>query len=286
LFSATESWHWRFVDPDGTVLARESDSFGSRDAARAGVADVAEMVADADTHVVGDVFVQIDRQGDRWLWRLRDRSRDVLATTTESWDDHTAARADANTFVDAAGDAPVFDLESPAFRLDDADDGWRWRLVTADRRVLAESESTLDGRAEAESAVRRTRRLAAEADALELEPVSYELVEDEDGWRWYLVDDDAVVARDAEPRQTRVAAKRAMETTRTVVAQASLLEFETAAFELHEETGTWHWRLIDEDGETLARSISDYESRRAARESLDAVKRHAPSAGAVVADVD
>jgi uncharacterized protein YegP (UPF0339 family) len=286
VFPTAEAWHWRFVDTDGSVLAREADPFAGRDAAHAGVADVVELVPDAVGHVVGDAFVQIDRRGDRWLWRIRDRSRDVLAATTRTWDGRDAARTNAEAFVDAADDAPVFDLESPAFRLDADDDGWRWRLVTADRTVLAESPSALDGRSEAGSAVRRTRRLAAEASSLELGRVSYELVEADGGWRWYLVDDDDVVARDAEPRATREAAERAMETTRDVVGQASLLEFETAAFELHEEGGTWHWRLIDEDGETLARSIADYESRREARTSLDAVKRHAPSAGEVVASGD
>ena len=282
VFEGDEQWHWRFVDTDGTVLGNEARGFDSRDATHAGVTDVKEMVAESAGHVIGAVFVEIDRQGDRWLWRLRDRSRDVLGRATRSWDDADDARTDATAFVDAAPNATVFDLEQPVFRLDSTDEGWRWRLLTADRDVLAESPVTYPNREAAGSAVRDTRRLATDAVTIESGPVSYELVQEGAGWRWYLVADDGVVARDADARETPEAAERALETVKNVVGRASILEIENAAFELHEGAGGWHWRLIDEDGETLARSIADYETRRTARESLNSVKQYAPSAGETI----
>jgi uncharacterized protein YegP (UPF0339 family) len=282
VFEGDERWHWRYVDTDGAVLGREAAAFESRDATHAAVEDVQAMVADSAAAVVGEVFVQVDRQGDRWLWRLRDRSRDVLGRTTRSHDAEDAARDDATAFVDAAPQATVFDLEQPVFRLDSTDEGWRWRLLTADRDVLAESPDAYASRDEAGSAVRETRRLVTDAETVESGPVSYELVQEDAGWRWRLVAEDGVVAHDADVHGTREAAERALGTVKGVVGQASILEIENAAFELHEGTAGWHWRLIDESGETVARSTAEYETRRSARQSLESVKQHAPSAGETI----
>jgi uncharacterized protein YegP (UPF0339 family) len=208
----------------------------------------------------------------------------VLGRTTRTWDDEDATRADAIEFADAAPLAAVFDLEQPIFRVDSVEDGWRWQLVTADRGVLAESPAVYPDRDAAQSAVREVRRSVADAVTVESGPLSYELVQEDDGWRWRLVSDEGVVARDANARDTRDAAQSALQVVKDVVGQASLLEIENAAFELHEGAGGWHWRLIDENGETISRSISDYETRRTARNSLESVKRNAPTAGETIDD--
>ncbi|WP_380681411.1 DUF1508 domain-containing protein [Salinigranum sp. GCM10025319] len=284
VFERDETWHWRFVDIDGTVLAREAAAFDSRDGAHAAVTDVTELVEGSAAHEIGAAFIQIDRRGDRWLWRLRDRSRDVLGRTTQTWDDEDATRADAIEFAEGAPLAAVFDLEQPVFRVDSVEGGWRWQLVTADRTVLAESPAVYPDRDAVQSSVREVRRSVADAVTIESGPLSYELVREDDGWRWRLVADEGVVARDADTRNTREGAQSALQVVKNVVDRASILEIENAAFELHEGPGGWHWRLIDENGETISRSISDYETRRTARNSLESIKRNAPTAGETIDD--
>jgi uncharacterized protein YegP (UPF0339 family) len=47
----------------------------------------------------------------------------------------------------------------------------------------------------------------------------------------------------------------------------------TAAFELYEDDGdNWRWRLVHDDGDTLAVSPSGYDSREAAEEPITALK--------------
>lgn len=104
------------------------------------------------------------------------------------------------------------------------------------------------------------------------------------GWRWRLIDEDGnVLADSAEAVDTREDAEREVAAIKDELDEASILEIETAAFELHEADGVWRWRLIDETGNVLAESLTAYPSRREARDGMNRIQEHGPDAWTSVA---
>ena len=179
----------------------------------------------------------------------------------------------------------MFELETVAFRVREADDEtWRWELVDEDRTVLARSPGGYESRDEAESAIGRVRTLGADAPLLEFDNAAFELFEDEEGWRWRLIDEDnTTMAVSASGYETAEEAETALESVKSNVAEASILEIETAAFELHERDDGWTWSLVDEQGNTVAESTATYPTRSEARAGMRSLKEYAPDAGLVTA---
>ena len=64
-----------------------------------------------------------------------------------------------------------------------------------------------------------------------------------------------------------------VEAVRRLAPIAGRVDFDVASFELFaDEDERWHWRLIDEDGRTVATGTEGYPSSDAAREGLDEVR--------------
>jgi uncharacterized protein YegP (UPF0339 family) len=133
-------------------------------------------------------------------------------------------------------------------------------------------------------AIEELQDLAPDADAVNFDDAGFELFDDGDGWRWRLLDEEErAVATGATPYDTREEARDRVESVRDLVAGASVLEIDDPAFELHYQDDGWIWRLVDSDGNSLARSIEVYPTRGEAREAMQTLKDQAPEGHVTVA---
>ncbi|WP_247728332.1 YegP family protein [Halovivax limisalsi] len=270
-----DDWNWRFVLPDGTVVAENEEAASTRDQIESEIERIRAVASSAGRSRIGDVFVQI-YGSDAWRFRLLDRDRTPVATGADTYDDRDAVHEAVDELTSAASEAPIFQIEDAVIRLTNGS-GWSWELIDSDRTVLGRSGITAESRETATELIDELRHLAPLAGRVDFDVASYELVSRESGWSWRLIDENgAVVAECAELFETTDGARSSIEDTRDLIPSASILEIDGVSFELHDSGDGWVWRLVDEHGETMSESTKSYQHRTDAREAMTAVKVHAP----------
>jgi uncharacterized protein YegP (UPF0339 family) len=274
------------VAADGAVVAAAAGGETTRDRAVDAIESVRAAAPDADSYVFETLAVALSRADDGWTWRLVDRDRTVLATASATASDRDGARQTVDEVRAHAADADVFELTGPVYNVAPAGDGWTWRLVDDEWDRVAEAPGEWPDRAAATAAAERVASLAPAAGELSYEDAAFELFEDESGWRWRFIDEaERSLAVGPVGHQSRAAAADVVDRVREVVPSASVLEIETASFELYEaaDASGWKFRLVDRHGDTVARSTRTFDSRTEAREGMRTLKDRAPEAGVVVA---
>ncbi|WP_254278943.1 DUF1508 domain-containing protein [Haloarcula marina] len=279
-----DEWWWRFVTPTGDVLADAPVSYGTRHAVEDAVEDVQRAADAADIERIGSLAVSLDPTD--WHWELVDADRDRVAVGAREHTDRTAAESAVETIQREATQTTVYEIRTAAFDCFLRDDGaWGWRLVDADHDVVATSPDTYERLEDAESAASRVRNLAGEAELVDYDDVAFELFQDEDGWTWQFIDEDQrVIATGASRHDGQAAAREELDGVRTHITDASVIEIDSAAFEFHQGEAGWHWRLVDEGGNEMARSVDTFPTRAEAQEELTLVKEHGPDAWMSVAE--
>jgi uncharacterized protein YegP (UPF0339 family) len=280
-------WAWVFVHPSGEVLARGEGTHRSRDAAVAAVEDLQSYVATSPINVLGELTARIRERGSTWTFDLVDRDREVRGRSARRYENSEAATDAARGYGDAAAEASRFTIDRAVYRVEEAaEGGYTWRLVDPDRRPLVAAAGSYDSPEAATEALTRFRRDAVEAPVRDRGVPIYDIERVENGWRWRLLDEDRrLVARAGDVYPSREAAEAAMEDARGVFDDASVLELEGAAFELFEtDDDRWRWRLIDEDGTSLATSFRAHAHREEARRAMATVKEFAPDAPEVTVE--
>jgi uncharacterized protein YegP (UPF0339 family) len=277
-------WRWRFLGADGRVVAAGVTGHTTRDGVERAVEGIRAAAPEAETHVVEAFELALAPDDGDWEWRLLDRDRELLAESTRSYGDRAAAE-DAVAEVQAhAAAAEVFELRGPVYRVRERDRGWEWELVDAEWDAIAGAPATYEDRAAAEDAVAAVQELAPDAGLLDYEDAAYQLFIEDGDWYWRLVDEEGEErAVSAAAFDSQTAARESLDAVRGQVEGASTLEIETSSFELHEGESGWHWRLVDQQGDTVAESVRSYPTRTAAREGMQSLKDRAPDAGLVVA---
>lgn len=275
---ADDDWHWRFVLPAGETVAVSELEYPTRDELVEDVPRVREVATAADRFTIGEVAVQL-YGADEWRFRLIDRDREELAVSAESYPTRERARTIVEGLQAHVSEAPVFSIEDAVVRLE-SDDGWGWTLVDRDREAIARSVETAASKTDAFETIETVQQLAPLAGRVDFDVASFELVaDDENAWRWRLLDEDGrVVAAGTETYPSTEAVREALEDVRVVIEAASIIEIDEVSFELHahDDGEGWVWQLIDEHGTTMAESTQTYETRTAAREAMNDVKAHAP----------
>jgi len=269
-----DEWWWRFVLPDATVAAESARGFATRDEAETAIDNrVRAAASEGPIHEFAEYGVRLHpATGDDWRWTLVDTDGHELA-----------ASADAHPFEETmdtvraiqehAAGTVVFELQEPTFLVANRDGVWEWDFVDADRTVLARGDAEAESREAATETVDRVRRVLPTAGTLDYEETAFEVYDDGDSWRWRLIDDEeSVIAAGSEGYDSRSDAEAAIDAIKDEVSDASILEIDTAAFELHETDDGWSWRLLGEDGNELAESSRSYPSHQSAREAMNAVK--------------
>ncbi|WP_436911573.1 DUF1508 domain-containing protein [Halosimplex marinum] len=174
-------YRWRLRHDNGNVLGDGGEGYASRSNARRAVDRVQSYVGPADYLWFDPAGFEVYRdEADEWRWRLVHRNGEILADGGEGY----TRRNDANRAVDRVRER-VDDLEFEVYE-DNAGE-YRWRLLSGNGEILADSGEGYSARDEAEAAVDRVREYAPEADALDIGRAAFEIYEDAGGeHRWRL----------------------------------------------------------------------------------------------------
>ncbi|SDC07800.1 YegP family protein [Natrinema hispanicum] len=263
LCERADGWRWRFVDADDEVVATSTDTFDSRrDAERAAEALLPELES-ASVTVAGEPAYELYESGDEWRYRLVDETEHVVARSPKRTTDRDDATEWTKQFGDNAADAEIVEIDDAAYEVYPATD------TTGDEYTFDEAETLPVAAEDPEPAPDggTVTDAAPRADSA-------------DSWHWRLVTDDReVIAASTVSHADAETATAAIERVRQQAAEADLIEFENAAFQVYEaDSGEWRWRLIDEDGNVLADSGEEHTSRGEAAETMMTLKEQAPDA--------
>ena len=279
LFEDGESWRWRIIDAADTHLVTSEATFDSRGDAESDAAAVADQLSaaaviehgSAGYEVYDAAGIESDGAEAGWTWRLRDQADDIVATMAGHAPAEGGATTSAERTRSVVGEAETIEFEGADYEVYPADGEWHWRLVSAQRDILADSTVAFDDREQAEAAADRVRELALAADLIEFDQAAFQQYESDGEWRWRLIDEDGKVLADSgESYEDKSEVTEGMRTLKENAPDAEVLEIETAAFEIHlTEDGEYAWRLIDEAGKLVAESARAYPSRAEAREAVE-----------------
>ncbi|QLH83064.1 DUF1508 domain-containing protein [Halosimplex pelagicum] len=174
-------YRWRLRHDNGNVLGDGGEGYASRSNVQRAVDRVQSYVGPADYLWFDPAGFEVYRdEADEWRWRLVHRNGEILADGGEGY----TRRNDANRAVDRVRER-VDDLEFEVYE-DNAGEH-RWRLLSDNGEILADSGEGYSSRDEAEQAVDRVREYAPEADALDIGRAAFEIYEDAGGeHRWRL----------------------------------------------------------------------------------------------------
>ncbi len=283
LYTDDGDWAWRYVTVGNDIVADGVETRGTRDDAESHVEEVRSAAVGAPVDVLETYAIEL-ATADAWSWRVFDPSRAVVASGTRQYPDRDAAVRDIETLRANADSAPIFEIDESAIRLTHHDDGFGWVLIDRERNTYAQSSTRYETRATTLDAIERLKELVPDAHTIDFGDAGFELFEDDDGWRWRLLDEaERVVATGATPFETQTEAKDRIETVRDFVATASVLEIDDPTFELNYQNDGWIWRLVDGNGNSLAQSTEVYPTRQEARAAMQTLKEQAPEGHVTVA---
>ena len=265
-------FRWTLVDEDGATIADSDGTYEARREAEDAVNLLKEHGPNAALLDVDDGAFELYGDGDAWRWRLVDENRGTLAAGPSGHDERGAAETALANARDHIPDAPLMDVEYVGFELVEDEGAWHWRLVDAEDRQLLESADEFEDRAACEASLGRLAEGAIDVPFLESGSPAYEVIADDDGgWGWRLVDDEAtVVATCEELVPSEESGRKVVGRIKDVVDDASVIDLDDAAFEVYPEGDVWAWRLVTEDRESIAESPQSvtYEDEQAARRAV------------------
>jgi uncharacterized protein YegP (UPF0339 family) len=186
-----------------------------------------------------------------YRWRLRHRNGNVIADGGEGYASRQKAQQGLSGVKRDAYGASVIDLERTDTEVDDVEDATEGASApgyTPD----AESQATVE---------------------------QYEDAAGE--YRWRLRHDNGeIIADGGEGYASKNGLEQAVERVKHYVQPADYLSVDPVAFELYRDNADeWRWRLIHENGQTIADGGEGYSSRTKARQGLESVRTNAPEGG-------
>jgi len=233
---------------------KEAEAAQQRATAAASEAAASRQTVEAELERIRDSqsqFELYEDAGGQYRWRLRHRNSNVIATSGEGYASRQKAQQGlAGVKRDAYG-ASVIDLERTEASVDEVDDA-------------TEGEAAPEYAPDVES------------------QATFEQYEDNAGeYRWRLRHRNGeIIADSGEGYASRSGLQNAVERVRHYVLPADYLSVDPVAFELYKDNaGEWRWRLIHENGRTLADGAEGYSSRTKATQGIDSVRSNAPEGG-------
>ncbi|MFB6140708.1 MAG: DUF1508 domain-containing protein [Halosimplex sp.] len=211
-----DDWHWELVDERREAVAVGQATYESREAVTDAVADLQRSADDAVVYELRDSAFDCYRTDDGWTWRLIDADHEPLARAATTYDSLAAVESAVERVGELAPDGAVVDYDDVAFELTENADGWTWRLVDEDSRVLGTAPDTFDSQDGAERDLESAREAFTDASVLEIDSAAFEFHQDDDGWRWRLVDDHGdELAESIQTFESRVDAQEDLSTMKT-----------------------------------------------------------------------
>lgn len=180
---------------------------------------------------------------------------------------------------------------------EDRGGAWRWRLRYQDGGIIASSNEGHPTHNDAQQAMQAVRRDAHSATVLHVESedelpdtegdegfifadedesqATFELYEDDaEEYRWRLRHDNGnMIAHGGQGYASRGGAEHSVKRIRLSVGPAEYLHPDPTAIEIYrDEAGSWRWRLLHCNGNVLAGSGDDYETRADVRAAIDSIR--------------
>ena len=228
-----------------------------------------------------------DRKGE-WRWNLRHNNGNIIADSAEGYSSKAKAKQGMESVrKNTAGAAVTEREETPKdvvvteevtrakYELyEDRGGEWRWRLVAANGRIIADSAQGYDDKQTAEEAIDRVRENVGNADHLDITPAGFEVYKDKsDEWRWRLIRRNGrIIADGGEGYTERNDATEAVERVQSLSGETEMYE---------DNEGDWRWRHVTSNGRTVADSAEGYSSENAAEEAGERFENITPEADTV-----
>ncbi|QSW99683.1 DUF1508 domain-containing protein [Haloterrigena alkaliphila] len=265
-----DEWGWRLIDEAGKLVAEDPATHPTRGAARQAMNRLLEHL-DSDVRTMDRAIFQTYADED-WQWRFVLPTGETVAEAGEAHPTRDELVESVDDVREAAASAQTHTIGDVAVQLYDSG-GWHWRLLDRDREEIADSTVTYDDRDAAMDGAEQLKSTVADAPVFTVEDAVVRL-DDEDGWTWNLVDRDReVIASSVGAVASKSAILSDIEDVRQLAPMAGRVDFDVASFELvADEEDRWQWRLIDEDGHTIATGTETHESSEAARAALEDVR--------------
>jgi len=192
---ADDEWRWRLRHTNGNVLAVSGQGYARRTGAQNGMESVRRDAFGAAAITITD--------------------------DEEATDGDDGADADAVTIADADESKATFEIYEDA-----GGEQWRWRLLHDNGNIIADGSEGYASKANVERAMDKIRGHIAAANYLHIDPVAYELNEDDEGqWRWRLIHKNGnVLASSARGYDARPGAREAVMAAKKALSEAEVTE--------------------------------------------------------------
>lgn len=289
-----DEWRWRLRHRNGNVIADSGEGYTRKHNAKKGLQSVRRNALGAELRLIDTVdelpsetesitlpaeresqatFEVYEDQAGEFRFRLRHDNGNILADSGEGYQSSSNVRRALDRLQDYIGPAQYLWADPTAFEVyRDRSGNWRWRLVHRNGNILADSGQGYTRRHDTRRAIDRLQESAA---------LDFEVYEDQAGeYRWRIRGtNQQIMADSGEGYSSEDGAKTARSNVREYIPAANVLDIGQATFEIYEDQGgEYRWRLRHRNGNILLDSGQGYASRSGARDGIERVKRHGPSA--------
>lgn len=207
-----DQWSWEVVDFERETIADSQRNYDSISTCQTAVSELQSAVDSITVFEIRESAFVITEDAD-WRWHLIDEHHDTIAEGPISHDTRDQAEDAINEVQELAPDAPFIEYDIAAFEIIPSDDEWQWQLIDDERDVIAASAETYSTRNSVERIIETIKEELPDASILEIDRTAFEFHEDEDGWRWRLIDETGnELAESLAVYDTRAEAREAMTT--------------------------------------------------------------------------
>ena len=265
-----DEWGWRLIDEGGKLVAEDPNTHPTRDDAREAMERLLDHL-DSNIRTMDEAIFQAYAAGE-WNWQFVLPSGEIVAKNVEEHPTRDELVDSVDDIRESAASAQQHTIGDVAVQLYDTGE-WHWRLLDRDREEIADSNVSYAERDAAVSGAETLKAHATDAPIFTIEDAAI-WFENGDDWTWQLIDPEREVLGSAvEPASTKDAMESDIEEVRQLAPMAGRVDFDVASFELiADEDDRWRWRLIDEDGSTIAAGTETHDSSESAREALEDVR--------------
>ncbi|RQG90148.1 DUF1508 domain-containing protein [Natrarchaeobius halalkaliphilus] len=265
-----DEWGWRLIDEGGKLVAEDPATHPTREAAKAAMDRVLEHL-ESDVRTMHEAIFQPYAAED-WHWRFVLPSGEIVAVDGQEHPTRDDLVERLEAVRDAAASGHRYTIGDVTVQLYGTDD-WQFRLLNRDRETIADSTVSYTSQSEGRAVVETITDHATDAPIFAIEDAVVRL-ESDGGWQWSLIDYERdVIGSSVDPAADKSALKSEVETVRRLAPLAGRVDFDVASFELvTDEDDRWRWRLLDEDGRTVAISSETFDSIEVGREALEGVR--------------
>jgi uncharacterized protein YegP (UPF0339 family) len=180
---------WRLRHDNGEIVAAAARGFSSKSGARDAIESVRTYAGPADYLEFDPAAFEVyEDAGGEYRWRLVHRNGRIMADSGEGYTTRSNARRAVEAVVETIDGAEIGAGAGERFEIyEDSAGEHRWRLVSSNDEIVADSGEGYSSRSEAANAVERVETYAPEADTLTVGEAAIEIFEDGAGeHRWRL----------------------------------------------------------------------------------------------------